>query len=265
MKDAFEALQKLQQKIIKQNDFNYFDNDFDNDYERLLLMEINNVLHIEFYGNAMGDFFYELQEIVCNPIVSPYISFIAFHGSDDGANGTTNWDFTSLIDSNAVFLNLSSFFVETYQPERHNCPIIAYSLEEEGMIAKMVSKMPRLQFLTVPSAPDISFFEIGKFPLKYLRLDAGYDHQDFILNLSKSNCFPDLEVLDYCEYSEQYLVDKYTPIEDFVDLFKSKAFSNVYNFVLRNPSFSLKECKELSRLRENLTFRLVWSSCGEYI
>jgi hypothetical protein len=98
-----------------------------------------------------------------------------------------------------------------------------------------------------------------------LRLDAGYDHQDFVLNLSKSNCFPDLEVLDYCEYPKQHLADKYTPIEDFVSLFESKAFSKVDKFVLRNPSFSLKECEELSRLRENLTFRLIWSSCGDYI
>jgi hypothetical protein len=141
MNDAFEILQKFQQKIIKQNNFNYFDN-----YERLLLMEINIFLHIEFYRDAMGDFFYELQEIVCNSIVSPHIYFIAFHGSDDGANGTANWDFKSLIDSNAVFLNLSRFFVEPYKPERHNCPIIAYSIEEKGMIAKIVSKMPKLQF-----------------------------------------------------------------------------------------------------------------------
>src|ERR1043165_4764398 len=124
-----------------------------------------------------------------------------------GANGTRNWDFTPLVESSAVFPQPTSFFIEPSAPEHHNQTIIAKDYDEDGMIARLLTRFPRIESLTTPSAPNASFFEIGIRPLVYLRVDAGYDTQNFILNLSKSSCFPSLRLLDYGDYNERYMED----------------------------------------------------------
>jgi len=102
-------------------------------------------------------------------------------------------------------------------------------MEENGMIAKLVSRMPNLEQLVVPSAPDNSFFDIAKHPLKFLKLQAGYEHQNFIDNLAESKNFKQLTALDYTDLIDVYDVadEDYTNFDSFVKLFNSKAFSSV--------------------------------------
>jgi hypothetical protein len=255
MTDAVEMLRELQNKIV------------DRDRERLIFAEVKGLLHIEFYGQPWGNLFSEFVNLICHPHIASNIGALIFRSPDEGANGTNNWDFSEFTDSKALFPNITTFFVEPYQPEWHNQPIIAQIIEEEGAIAKLLAKMPNLISLTVPNAPDASFFEVGIRPLSYLRVESGYDRQNFIQNLSRSLCFPNLEFFDFGDYNEQY-IDNYqencTPFEDYVDLFKSKAFEKVAIFVLRNPLLSQSQLQKLKNLRQRLTFRLI-KSYGDYV
>ena len=58
-------------------------------------------------------------------------------------------------------------------PAAHNLASIGY--EEEGMIAKLVAKMPALKYLELPSAPNKDFFDLD-LKLTALILHAGEDH-----------------------------------------------------------------------------------------
>ena len=147
-------------------------------------------------------------------------------------------------------------------PDYGNHPIIAYSLEEEGMISKLFNKMPNLLFLTLSNAPNALFFEGQSHPLKYLRLDAGYFHENFILNLGQSNRFLNLRHLDFGEFNEQYL-DKYpdecTPFDHYIALFQSKVFEKLNVFTLRNSVMTQEQIQELRLLNKNVDFNLVYS------
>jgi len=263
MFDAVKLLRELQECISESSQFNWDGGD----YERLLFAEVKGLLHIEFYGEPWRETFAGFVKLVCIPDVASKIGALFFRSPDEGANGTNNWDFSKLIESEITFPNLKILFVEPYQLDWHNHPIIAECLEEAGMISKLITKMPNLQSMTVPNAPDASFFEMRRQSLSYLRVESGYDHQNFILNFSRSLCFPNLEVLDFSDYNEQY-VDDYpaacTPFEYYVELFRSQAFASIRMFVLRNAVLSETELAELHGLRKDITFRFV-KSYGDYV
>jgi hypothetical protein len=52
-----------------------------------------------------------------------------------------------------------SFRVAWQRPGDHNHPVLGCGYEEGGMIARLLDRMPNLEELTVPSAPDASFFD----------------------------------------------------------------------------------------------------------
>jgi hypothetical protein len=120
----------------------------------------------------------------------------------------------------------------------------------------------------VPSAPDETFFGIGHWPLKYLRVDSGYDTQNFILNFSRSHCFPELRTIDFGDYNQRYIEDYLvgcTPLQHFEQLFRSKAFSGVARFVLRNSILSLEQVAELHKLKKECQFMVIQTPHGEYV
>ena len=107
--------------------------------------------------------------------------------------------------------------------------------------------MPKLRSLTVPSAPDKSFFEIGPLKLTELIVQAGYDRQNFIENLAESNNFPDLRFLDYSDYRYvfSHMAGTETPFESYKKLFLSPLFQQEHlhvfwlrDSILTNPQLS---------------------------
>jgi hypothetical protein len=147
---------------------------------------------------------------------------------------------------------LRSFFVEQNGPGSHNRVIVAADYDEAGVLGRLLRKTPSLEALTVPSAPDATFFALESHPLRFLSVDAGYDTQGFIRNLADSSCFPRLETLEFGEFYEMYLDDfpsGCTPFDDYRRLFKSETFSTVRLFVWRNPVCSEAEIEELRSLR----------------
>jgi hypothetical protein len=97
-----------------------------------------------------------------------------------------DWEYSSLHHMQARKYNLMKFFVEPYLPDYHNHPIIANSYEKEGMIGKLSNKMTSLLSLTVPNALNALFFKGESHPLTHLQVDAGFAHQDFIINANST-------------------------------------------------------------------------------
>lgn len=239
----------------------------DEDAARVYFAPANNGLfHVEFYGTPFDEAFQDCVTTLSQPEVAVSIRSLAFRGPDKGANGTRNWDFTGLVDTGMDFSSLVSFFVEPTAPEHHNHTIIAQDYEEDGMIARLVAKMPKLLSLTVPSAPDSAFFAGREHPLQLLHVDIGYDHQNFIVNLSKSVRFPDLRLLDFGDHTPQRADDPVmsTPTMDYTALVPSQAFRKVGRLNLRNANLPADQARELLRLKPGLALFLIQAQ-GDYV
>jgi hypothetical protein len=204
---------------------------------------------------------------LCDQKIADRIVSLHFGGPDQGANGTKSWDFNRLLNSNSTFPNLKNFSVQLTDLGDHNQSIIdGGGMQENGMIAKLVSRMPSLEQLVIPSAPDNSFFDIGEHPLRFLKLQAGYGHQNFIDNLAESKNFKQLSKLDYTDLIDVYDIPKedYTSFESFVKLFNSKAFSSVGHFKLRNANLDNEQLFELQRLNK-VQFLNIKANGGRYV
>jgi hypothetical protein len=264
MNDVIKQLTDLQRRIAERNE----PDALDFVVERLYFADVGGLIYVEYYGYSFLDAsFGDLLNVFNIPDVASQIKLLAISGPDEGANGTRNSDFTPLTESETAFPQLTTLYIEPTAPEHHNATIVAEEYDEEGMLAKLLAKAPQLQSLTTPSAPDASFFKVGSRPLWYLRVDAGYDTQNFILNLSESSSFPYLRRLDYGDYNERYM-EEYpkgcTPYEHYQALLQSPTFLPVNTFILRNSICTPEELVALKAIRRDLNFVAIQSH-GEYV
>lgn len=277
-----EALSELQRNIYQQ-EVEATEGIYDiGDSARLYYAPVGDLYDLYFYGNGYDDYphipateleadsnrpFCSLLDFIARPEHAGRIASLTFDGPDEGSNGTKNWDFTRLIHADAFFPNLKQLSVQQCDWGDHNFNIIGRDYEEEGMIARLLSKMPHLEALTVPSAPDRSFFDIPGHPLKYLKVQAGYDHQGFIRNLAASTNFPQLAVLDFTDFMDTNNASTadFVPFEDFKALFTSPAFSTVRHFTLRGSILTRGQLLELQTLRRDVQFLHVAATCGQYV
>jgi hypothetical protein len=235
--------------------------------ERFDFVDVGGKLHMEFQGSSWGDAYsLFMAGIASEPIASAMFS-VRIGGPDEGANGTRNWDLTPLANAATAFPNLRSLHIEQGRPADHNRTIVAAAYEEGGILAEIARKAANLVKLTTPSAPSAEFFAIDLPSLEYLNVDAGYDTQSFILNLSRSNRLSSLRCLEWGEYCETYMTDwreRCVPLDDYRALFGSQAFRQIRRFVFKNPACSAAELAELKSLRPDLQVLLVrWSN--EYL
>lgn len=249
---------------------------------KLSFFQVGYLFDISFFGDGFDDdpstkiseidyetnfAFCSLLDLLCDQEIANKIISLNFGGPDEGANGTKSWDFNRLLNSNSTFPNLKSFSVQLTDLGDHNQSIIdGDGMEENGMIAKLVSRMPSLEQLIVPSAPDNSFFNIGEHPLKFLKLQAGYGHQNFIDNLAESKNFKQLTALDYTDLIDVYDIpnEDYTSFDSFLKLFNSKAFSTVAHFKLRNANLDNEQLFKLQRLNK-VQFLNIKANGGRYV
>src|SRR5262249_53590886 len=99
--------------------------------------------------------------------------------------------------------------------------------------------------------------------LSHLRVDAGYDTQDFIRELAHSSFPPKLRGLEWGDYAETYMDDwlsKTTPFDDMKALFRSEGFDQIKAFSLRNVTYSDNELRQLKALPPKLSIRFVRSA-----
>jgi hypothetical protein len=234
---------------------------------RLCITAVAGDLHVDYHGTAFDEPLHDLLTVLVTPEVSEVLTSLTLRGADEGANGTRNWDLGILADGDVAFGRLRELSVEQTKPADHNRTIVAATYSEEGVLARILQRAPNLLSLTTPSAPNAAFFEVGRRPLTFLSVDAGYDTQDFVRNLARSSCFPDLQCLEFGEYNETYMEDyatHCTPIRDYQELFASKAFQPVRRFVWRNPRCSAAEIAALKAMRRDLQLLVIRAS-AEYI
>jgi hypothetical protein len=225
MPDAMTILGEAQQRVFADADLT---NPYQH-YNRLLFAEADGLLHVEYFGDWCDEPFTEVLDAVARPEVAERLAVLHFDSPDEGANGTRAWDFSPFLATDTVFPRMASFRVAWQRPGDHNYPILG-NYDEGGMIAQLLDRMPNLGELTVPSAPDASFFDRPAHPLAYLKVAAGYDHQDFIRNLSQSTCFPKLFRLEFSDYNQPYHAypESCVPYDQYVGLFQSPAMSSVH-------------------------------------
>ena len=259
MSNPAEQLEALRLRIAARNEA-------EGAADSIGISQAGEVFHLNIDGGS--ETFEDLMDTLAKPDVAPFISSLVLRRPDEGANGTNNWDIELLVQTEAMYSQLEAFSIQLGQPADHNRSIVAASYDEDGVLARLLAKSPRLQALTAPSAPDTAFFEVGERPLRFMSIDAGYDTQNFILNLARSSCFPDLQCFEWGEYRETYVddyLDNCTPIEHYRELFQSPAFRSVRRFVWRNPACANEEIRELkATTRPDLQLLVVRYSC-EYV
>lgn len=165
-----------------------------------------------------------------------------------------------------VLPRLRELLLERNAPAQHNRRIVGADYEEDGVLTELLRLSPALDVLESPSAPRADFFDVGPRSLRYLSVDAGYDHQSFIRNMAENGTVFETKTLEFGEYAERYMEDfdeRCTPFDDYVRLFKSPAFRQLDSFSLRNPVLSAEQLAELHAIRPPVDIQIVRSSADQ--
>lgn len=253
---------------------------WDIDQNQLFFAPRGAGIHVAYSGEVDEEVFDRVAECLVQRDVASSLVSLELGGPDEGANGTREWVLSKLAKSPARFPKLRRFFVAPTKPEDHNQSLIVRSdliMAEGGDIARLVAKMPKLVELTVPNAPDASFFEVPLERLEYVRIGSAFDTQGFIGNLARSERLPSLHIVDFAESGQwhaewadarsQHLV---TPFADYEALFASALMARVHTFVLRNTCLTLEQLAALEgRLRPErkgaLQFQVIQDTRGGYV
>lgn len=242
---------------------------------RLTVAPLYGGLHVEFFGNPWDPPFEWTLACLSDPAVAQAVMSLRFTGGDEGANGTREWEFTALLDSNVQFPRLRSLVVTPTAPEHHNASLIQRAgsiMEEAGEIARFASRAPYLTELVVPNAPDASFFDVPLPHLNILQIGPGSDTQRFIEHLAASRNLPALGLLDFSEstelqftWADEREADAVTPFAAYERLFASDAFAPVHSFRLRNSALSPAQLQALQAIKPGLQFMVIQAGMGGYV
>jgi hypothetical protein len=158
--------------------------------EYLAATNLDGRFHLSFFGDPFGDPYKDLLTTLGDPEIAECIRSLALAGPDVGSNSTKNWDIEPLHGGSTLFSAMETFTIQLHQLGHHNHPIVASTYDENGAIAKLLERSPQLQYLTVPSAQDESFFALKDNRIEHLNVDARFDTQNFILNLGRFHSLP---------------------------------------------------------------------------
>jgi uncharacterized protein (TIGR02996 family) len=186
--------------------------------------------------------------------VAPVVRSILIDGHQDrgGINGTISIELDCLLEGSAIFTNLTSFATERGEGIILGSSQDMYS--EEGLVDRLLRKSPVLKSLTIPSAPKPTFFTGPPHPLMNLSVAAGFETEQFLLNLSRSTRFPNLRLLEYSDYQEHY-VDNWrhncTMFEEYRTFFSSPVGQAIERIVLNEVVLSEGEIQQLLAIRSH--------------
>jgi uncharacterized protein (TIGR02996 family) len=191
----------------------------------------------------------EVLDFLASQEVARVLHTLILDGHEDRgrSNGTLHFPLERLVERKSTFSNLVSLIME-----QGSGIIIGSNYQESGLLARLLHKAPRLLRLTAPSAPNHEFFNLKSHPLQALSIAVGYDHQNFIENLSRSSCFPDLRELEYFDYGETYMNDyrqRCTPFDHFRILFRSPVFAQFKQVNLRGVQLTQGQVESLLAIR----------------
>lgn len=98
-----------------------------------------------------------------------------------------------------------------------------------------------------------------------MRIQAGYDHQNFIANLATSENLTKLGCLDYTDVFNLVNGDC-TSFDDYKRLFESDFFSHYehFHFTLRDPRLTPEQLQQLAAIKK-IQLLHIDPSMGDYI
>lgn len=274
---AEQALGDFRQLQDRANEFAVDDEDSGTDFhaDRVLVAPCGQGFAVEYHGRCYSDAWGVFLAGICKQQLADHIVSIVIGGPDEGANGTRDWTFDTLIETDAHFPVLRHFHMQTTEPHHHNVTMITRSdamLEEAGVIANIFGRMPLIEELTIPNYPSAAFFELNLDNLAILTIGGAYDPGDFIRLLSKSANLPGLRVLDFADseqpFSEHARSDerRYSvSFDDYSALFASPLFDQIKVFRLRNAVLSEQEFLQLQAKRPEIQFLAILSGRGTYV
>ncbi|PHS31846.1 MAG: hypothetical protein COA95_04995 [Methylophaga sp.] len=189
-------------------------------FDKISFIEYGEMYDIVWYGNSSDEFNnteYKWNEEGLDETEADYenvgfewflelllqypdkIRSLHFTGPDQGTNGMQEWDFSRLTNTDIVFNSLTDFKVQLYNIGDHNTSIIGITAEEDHkMVSLLLAKMPNIVAIELPTVPDASFFTCEFPKLGSLKLQSGWDHCNFIKNLSQSKILSQI-ILDFTD------------------------------------------------------------------
>ncbi|NTX58145.1 hypothetical protein [Myxococcus sp. CA039A] len=244
-------------------------------YNYLSIAPMRNGLHVEYFGDAWETALEMMLACLTEQAVADTITSLAFSGPDQGANGTREWSFETLLSAEVTFPILRSLSIRPTEPDHHNSSLIVHTgtiMEEGGDIARLVAKMPYLTELTVPNAPDASIFAQSLPHLRALRIGGSFDTQGFIENLASATNLPALTSLDFTESTELQMTwakDRddacVTSFEAYARLLASPVGEALKVFILRNSRLDIDQLQSLRAIRPGLQFMVIQAARGGYV
>lgn len=236
-------VQKIQQKLEAQTDASL----------ELRYSQKGDLYEIEFIADEpaspLCSIFFEIinQEEFAEQIWS-----LRLQGADEGINGTNNWDLAALAQNpKVIFRNLKQIWLPLNEKNHHRIIVTSDDdYEENGVLAKILPKMPNLELLQSPSAPNEDFFKHST-SIKTLHIQSGYNHQNFIYNLAQSKNFEHLETLKFWDYAEKYMENykQYaTSVGDYIALFSSTFLPKLKKVHLYHTQLSPQDQEKLRSL-----------------
>jgi uncharacterized protein (TIGR02996 family) len=243
MGDIQERLADLQQKVSSEWSAADGWRDF------LKIHSDRGLLDVHFYGTTMANAHGELRGWLVRPDLASVLRSLRleFCGERGFANGTCMVDLDCFSQAPVEYPHLTSFEVSRELPG-----LVIHDFNEEGAIGRLLRKCGKLERLAMPSAPNASFFEGGPYPLVWLGIDAGYDTEHFLLNLSRATCFPHLRHLEYRDSCQEYMDDwreRTTPFAHYEALFRSPLMRQLESVVLQELALSPAQIRHLQAIR----------------
>jgi len=254
-----EELERVRKEIERLN-FDATEPEF---MDRLDFVQVGDGFHVFYFGSEARGI---LSDTLTKPSICEALLSISLSGPDRGVNGTNGWDITGLANSPSQFPRLRVFKIAQQNPGDHHGVAVGGWYEERDLIARFLAKAPAIAYVTLPSAPDPSFFDLPLRNLEYLAIDVGYEAQGFISNLALMNPIPTLRFFAWGEFCQTYMEnwrELTTSFEDMLALFRAAVFDSVRVCVMKNSVYSTNEIATLHGVRPNIQLKLV-RAASEY-
>ncbi|BBA39621.1 MULTISPECIES: hypothetical protein [Burkholderia] len=245
------------------------------DFNHVTVAPMRAGLHVRYFGGAWDEPFDWTLQCLAERDVADLVTDLAFSGLDEGANGSREWDFGPLLDSDGRFPMLRSLYVRPTEPADHNQSMIVRRgliMQEGGEIARFAAKAPFLTELTVPNAPDAHFFDVPLAHLERLRIGGGDDTQQFIEHLAGSDNLSSLGWLDFSESTALHSTWKrerdagsVTSFDAYERLLKSPAGQRLHRLTLRNTCLDREALDALQALHPRLSLMVIQAGTGGYV
>lgn len=214
-------------------------------------------LLVDFHGDPSEEAFHQLCDAVGQADIAERLTTLILRGPDSGANGTCSWDLERLAAPQARYPRLTTLTIEQGRAGDHNFHIVGESYDENGVLGRLLQKMPALSTLVSPSAPDRGFFRGDARALRRLSVNAGYDHQNFLRNLAEATNLPNLTTLEYGEPTGVGFEDfTHATARRYAEVVSSPSV-RLQRLVLRDPSLSEGELRRLKALRPELQLMVI--------